>query len=413
MTQLINARLIDGTGATPVDNAVIAIDDSGRITHAGPGPGPAPTAGETIIDLGGRTVVPGFIDCHVHFGIGHVSELLEPPRHWASLAAFQTAQRLCQTLAAGVTTARDLGGLDAGYREAVAGGLVEGPRLHVAVRMISHTGGHADFTQPSGVDVDPLRPQPLTEIADSVGEARVATRRVIRDGADVIKVCATGGVSSPADQPDDEGLATTEMAAIVEEATRHRGRPVAAHAQGAAGIRNAVLAGVTSIEHGYGIDDETIDLMLEHRTVLVPTLTTAATIPKQGTVPDFLYQKKIRWSALAMERVAQAIARGVPIALGTDSGVSAHGQNLRELGHLVDLGLSPMGAIQAGTRVAARLLGLDTTLGTIEPGKLADLVVCRTDPLHDITTLADPDNILLVMQAGRTAKDSLSRYVSY
>jgi imidazolonepropionase-like amidohydrolase len=407
VTQLINARLIDGTGAKPVDDAIIAIDPSGRIVHAGASPAP-PAPGDTVVDLAGRTVVPGFVDCHVHFGIGHVSELLDPPRHWASLATFQTAQRLRRTLAAGVTTARDLGGLDAGYREAVATGLVEGPRLQVAVRMISHTGGHADFTPPSGVDIDALRPQPLTEIADSVSEARVAARRLIRDGADVIKVCATGGVSSPTDQPDDEGLATNEMAAIVDEATRHRSRPVAAHAQGATGIRNAVLAGVTSIEHGYGIDDETIDLMLEHGTVLVPTLTTAASIPKQGSVPDFLYQKKIRWSALAMERVAEAIRRGVPTALGTDSGVTPHGQNLRELAHLVDLGLSPMGAIEAGTRLAARLLGLDKTLGTLEPGKLADLVVCRTDPLHNITTLADPDNILLVMQAGHPIKNRLS-----
>ena len=148
--------------------------------------------------------------------------------------------------------------------------------------------------------------------------------------------------------------------------------------------------------------------MLEHGTVLVPTLTTAASIPKQGSVPDFLYQKKIRWSALAMERVAEAIRRGVPTALGTDSGVTPHGQNLRELAHLVDLGLSPMGAIEAGTRLAARLLGLDKTLGTLEPGKLADLVVCRTDPLHNITTLADPDNILLVMQAGHPIKNRLS-----
>ncbi|MCQ8193833.1 metal-dependent hydrolase family protein [Streptomyces rugosispiralis] len=407
MTQLINARLIDGTGTTPVDGATIAIDAFGRITHAGTGPGAMPAPDETVIDLGGRTVAPGFIDCHVHFGLGHVSELLEPPPHWASLATFQTAERLRRTLVAGVTTARDLGGLDAGYREAVTAGLVEGPRLQVAIRMISHTGGHADFTQPSGIDIDALRPQPWTEIADTVGEARIATRRVIRAGADVIKVCATGGVSSPTDQPDDEGLATDEMAAIVDEALRHRGRPVAAHAQGTSGIRNAVLAGVTSIEHGYGIDDETIDLMLEHGTILVPTLTTAATIPEPGSVPDFLYQKKIRWSALAMERVAEAIRRGVPIALGTDSGVTSHGHNLRELAYLVDLGLSPMGAIEAGTRVAARLLGLDTDLGTIEPGKLADLVVCRTDPLHGIASLADPDNILLVMQAGRLVKDRL------
>ncbi|MBL1119860.1 amidohydrolase family protein [Streptomyces sp. 110] len=407
MTQLINARLIDGTGATPVDGATIAVDAFGRISHAGTGPGPTPAPDETVIDLGGRTVTPGFIDCHVHFALDHVGELLEPPRHWASLATFQTAERLRRTLAAGVTTARDLGGLDAGYREAVTAGLVEAPRLQVAVRMISHTGGHADFTQPSGIDVDALRPQPWTEIADTVSEARIATRRVIRAGADVIKVCATGGVSSPTDQPDDEGLATDEMAAIVDEALRRHGRPVAAHAQGTTGIRNAVLAGVTSIEHGYGIDDETIDVMLEHGTTLVPTLTTAASIPERGSVPDFLYQKKIRWSALAMERVAEAIRRGVPIALGTDSGVTSHGHNLRELAHLVDLGLSPMGAIEAGTRVAARLLGLDADLGTIEPGKLADLVVCRTDPLHDIADLADPDNILLVMQAGRPVKDRL------
>jgi imidazolonepropionase-like amidohydrolase len=306
-----------------------------------------------------------------------------------------------ETLHAGVTTARDLGGIDAGYRDAVARGLIEGPRLHVALRLMSHTGGHADFRLPSGYDPSALL-DPFSELADDPAQVRVATRRLLREGADVIKVCATGGVNSPSDQPEDEGLTVEEIAAVVDETRRHRGRPVAAHAQGAQGIKNALRGGVTSVEHGYLIDDEGIDLMLEKSAFVVPTLSTFHVEREHFTAAA--YEKKMRMAEAAMDRLGEAVRRGVKVALGTDSGVFAHGQNLRELGHMVKLGLSPLEAIHAGTLNAAQLLGLDESLGTVEPGKIADLVVCDGDPVADIDVLGDPANVMLVMQEGRLVK---------
>ncbi|WP_017591422.1 metal-dependent hydrolase family protein [Nocardiopsis potens] len=401
-----NATLIDGTGAAPVADAVVAVAD-GVIGYAGPAAGaPEPAPGDTVEDLGGRTLLPGFIDAHVHFGIGDSRQILfnnaEIPR---SLHAFETADRMRRTLEAGVTTARDLGGTDAGFRTAQQRGLLSGPRLSLALRLVSHTGGHADFTLPSGVDLHACGAHSMAEIADSVQEARVAARRLMRDGADVIKVCATGGVSSPSDTPDDEGLTPEEIAAMAAEAARHGGRPVAAHAQGAAGIRNAVRGGASSIEHGYLVDDEGIDLMLEHGTYLVPTLATFDFEDRVHLMTEKAVRTKRALAGRTFERISEAVRRGVKVAMGTDAGISPHGANLAELGHLTRVGLSPMEAITAATRNAAELLGLADRVGTVRAGMLADLVVCDGDPLADIALPADPDNIVLVVQEGRTVKD--------
>ncbi|MEV0703280.1 amidohydrolase family protein [Saccharopolyspora sp. NPDC050389] len=206
------------------------------------------------------------------------------------------------------------------------------------------------------------------------------------------------------DQPDDEGLSLEEITAVVDEANRHGGRPVAAHAQGTAGVLNAIRGGVTSIEHGYGIDDECIDEMLARGTVLVPTLSAAMHSPERGTVPDYLYEKWVRWSEVAQKRLAHAFSRGVKVALGTDAGAAPHGANLRELAHMVTLGMTPMHAVEAGTRHAADLMGLGAELGTLEAGKLADLVVCDGDPLACIDVLADPAHVVLVAKEGRIVK---------
>ena len=401
---LTGARLIDGTGAAPVDGTAAVIED-GTFTYVGPTRSRPTVIGETVIDLAGRTLLPGFFDCHVHFlmdsNADFTGRLLsnEP-----TLTAFERARRMRETLHAGVTTVRDLGGIDAGYREAVARGLIEGPRLHVALRLMSHTGGHADFRLPSGFDPSELV-GPFSELADDPAQARLATRRLLRDGADVIKVCATGGVNSPSDQPEDEGLTIEEIAAVVDETNRHRGRPVAAHAQGAQGIKNALRGGVSSIEHGYLVDTEGIDLMLENGTFLVPTLATFHV--EDGLFAPGALEKKRRLAETAMDRLAEAVRQGVKVALGTDSGVGPHARNLRELGHMVKLGMSPLEAIRAGTLHAAQLLRLEESLGTIEPGKIADLVVCDGDPVTDIGILGEPDNIVLVVQGGSIIKDRL------
>lgn len=402
---LRGATLIDGTGGEPVPDATVVVK-GGRLEYVGSEQGcPTVTADQTM-DLRGRWIMPGFIDTHVHFLMDNNGDFTgRLLRDSPTVTVFERAKRMRSTLHAGVTTARDLGGIDAGYRDAVARGLVEGPRLHVALRLMSHTGGHADFRLPSGFDPCEVL-DPFNELADTADEAVLATRRLIRDGADVIKVCATGGVNSPSDQPEDEGLSEQEIAAIVAETQRHRGLPVAAHAQGTQGIKNAVRGGVSSVEHGYLVDDEAIDLMLERGTFLVPTLMTF-----HGPSEHFAasaVEKKARLWEVAMGNLTEAASRGVRIALGTDSGVRAHGQNLEELKHLTDIGLTPLQAIRAGTLDAAELMRLDSELGSLEEGKVADLVVCATDPLADIGSLADPAQILVVVQDGRVVKDELA-----
>jgi imidazolonepropionase-like amidohydrolase len=399
--------LLDGTGAAPVADAAVAVED-GTIVYTGPAAGaPASPPGERVVELGGRVLLPGFIDAHVHLGMEDSRELINNALdRTRSLHAFETGDRMRRTLEAGVTSVRDLGGADAGFRQAQERGLVRGPRMSLALRLMSHTGGHADFTMPSGVNLQECGGHTVVEIADSVQEARVAARRLMRDGADVIKVCATGGVSSPSDTPDDEGLTVEEIAAIVEETARHGGRPVAAHAQGAAGIRNAVRGGATSIEHGYLVDDEGIDLMLERGTFLVPTLATFDFEDRVHLMTPKAVETKRALADRTFERVSEAVRRGVRVAMGTDAGISPHGANLAELRHLVGVGLSPMEAIVAGTRNAADLLGVSDTLGTVEAGKAADLVVCDGDPLDDIALLGDPGRVVLVVQGGAVVKDT-------
>lgn len=397
------AVLIDGTGAPPLPDATVIVGEGGRIDYAGPSSCAPATPDATVLGLDGRTLLPGFFDCHVHMSMVPGRGLAEGLATDPLVDIFSTAARLRDTLHAGVTTIRDLGGTPEGFRTAIERGLIEGPRMRIAVKVIGHTGGHADCSLPSGIDAAPW----LTEIADTPDEVRLASRKVLRAGADLIKVCATGGMGSPHDDPDDEGLTKEEMRAAVDEGRRHRGRPVAAHAQGAAGIRNALLAGVTSIEHGYGISDELCELALEQNAFLVPTLATAFRPLDATTMPDYHYRKKSRWAGLTKENIALAISRGLPIAVGTDAGVTPHGQNLRELSYLVELGMEPMAAIVAGTRTSAALLGLDETVGTVEAGKVADLVVADGDPIADIGILGRPERIVLVAQAGVIRKNQL------
>jgi imidazolonepropionase-like amidohydrolase len=408
MLRVENARLVDGTGTVPVADAVIVSDAAGTLTYAGPAATAPPVPGDAstvrIIDAGGRTVLPGFFDCHTHLAYAQGS----PPGRRGELdpvlVTYDTATRLRQTLDAGITTARDLGGLSTGFRTAVETHRIVGPRLHTAVRIISHTGGHADFRLLDGTD---LSGGEMAELADTVDESRLAVRKVIRAGADVIKICASGGMASPYDQPEDEGLMEEEIRAVVDECRRHGGKPVAAHAQGTAGILNAIRGGVTSIEHGYGLDERALDLAGERGTFVVPTLSTVFAGIDKELMPEHHYQKKVRWSGITKENIARAIEQGARIALGTDAAVCPHGQNLLELRFLVDLGMDPMTAIVAGTRVSAELLGLSDQLGTLTAGKTADLILCDGDPLADIGVLGDPGNIVCVVQDGVVRKDLL------
>jgi imidazolonepropionase-like amidohydrolase len=400
--RLTNVRIIDGTGGPPIEDGVLEVTSDGVIGFVGSA-AEAPDGGDADVrDLRGRTLLPGFIDCHVHLGFALANGPYHRLQNDPALIHLESAARIRATLEAGITSARDLGGLSLGFREAIERGLIPGPRLKLAVSPISHTAGHGDFHVPGG-EVAYTVPE-LIELADTVEEVRRATRRVLRQGADLVKICTSGGMGSRHDHPDDEGLRLDEVRAIVDELDRHGGKPVAAHAQGRVGILTALRGGVTSVEHGYGIDDEGLDLLEERGAFLVPTLSTVFAIDKEKMQP-YHYAKKVKWSEITKRNIGHAIARKAKIALGTDAGVCPHAQNLRELGHLVELGMSPMDALIAGTRTAAEALGISDEVGTLETGKLADLVVTDADPLRDIHALADPARIEIVMKAGVIMKD--------
>jgi imidazolonepropionase-like amidohydrolase len=402
--RITDAQLIVGDGTPPLDDAEVHTDDAGLLTYAGArDSAPPPQADADVVSVSGGTLMPGFFDCHIHFHLDGLWGMAMRPDEYPPVHVFETAKRMRETLDAGVTFARDLGGTGAGFRVAQERGLITGPRLQVAVRLLSHTGGHADQTLKSGFDPVSLCGEGQ-EICDTPDEARLSVRRVLRDGADLIKICTSGGISTPADQPEDEGLSEAEVAAVVDEARRHRLRPVAAHAQGAEGIKNAIRGGVTSVEHGYLIDDEGIELALRHGTFLVPTLSAFSSLEDGRTMPADARSKALRIAEEKDRRISEAIRQGVKIAVGTDAPAALYGGTLGELHRLVELGMSPMKAIIAGTSAAAELCGVSDTLGTVEVGKAADLAVCARDPLGDISVLDDPGNIVLVIQGGRIVK---------
>ena len=410
MTDLLlrDVRLIDGTGTAPRPETDVLVSD-GVIAAVGPAgtvvPGAA-TADPTrlaVLDGAGRTLLPGFLDCHVHVSTSPGGDTLGTVLAPESLLTLRSVPHLSATLDAGVTTARDLAGADSGFRDALDQGLVRGPRLQVAIRILSITGGHGDWRTIEGVALD--TGPGAGAVADSPAEFVRAVREVLRQGADWVKVAATGGMGSPRSHPESGGLSEPELRAVVEEADRHGGVGVAAHAQGAAGIAAAVRAGVRSVEHGYLVDDATIDLMGERGTWLVPTLSTLTRPVADGVAP-WVAAKRRALKDAARERLHAAISAGVPVALGTDAGIAPHGTNLTELALLVEHGLSPAAAIVAGTSGAARMLGLADQVGTVAPGLRADLVLTDVDPLTSIDALADPRNVRVVVQDGRVVKDA-------
>lgn len=398
---LEHGLLVEGLGSAASSDGGVLIDTAGRIAWSGDMADlPELPSGIIRRDVGGAAILPGFIDCHVHLGNGAAErDALKSATLPQTYRTLQVLDALRKTLHAGVTTVRDLGGADTGIKMAVDQGLVAGPRMLVAITPIGPTGGHGDHCYPSGLDITGLSGIP-SGIADGEVECRKKARAVLRAGADVLKVFSSGGVWSPRDQPDDDGLSESETRVVVEEARRHRGKRVASHAQGRSGIINAIRGGVASVEHGYQIDEEGIELMLERGTYLVPTLTTATTSPDRTLAPPYAYDKKLQWMEIAQACVPRAIAAGVRVAMGTDCGVVQHGRNLEELKLLVDFGLSPAQALRAGTVDAAELLGLSNDIGSLSPGKRADIVVAACDPLSDISSLSDARTIRLVLKDG-------------
>ena len=408
-TVLKAARLFDGRGETAIRNAVIVVTD-GKIQSVGSGL--AVPAGATVIDLGDATLLPGFIDAHTHLTGESTANWLQGAMDGMRRVVAETAVRATEyarrTVMAGFTTVRDVGSgdyIDVGLRNAIEAGVVPGPRMLVAVHSLGARGGHCDNT---GFPYMLFGTEPGMADGIAAGAAgfRDAVRFQVKYGADVIKVCATGGVLSLSDEVDTPQLTQEEMDALVDEAHRLR-KKTAAHAHGAEGAKVAIRAGIDSIDHGSFLDDEAVRMMKERGTYLVPT----AMAVKHVTGSNRTYPPEIAAKAKAAGEAhgaafRRAIQAGVKIALGTDSGVSPHGLNAQEFGLMVDHGMSPAAALRAGTSVAAALLGLDRVVGTLEAGKQADIVAVPGDPLADIHAT---EKVLFVMRGGKVYRDDRAR----
>ena len=384
-TLLRGGRVFDGTGSPPAEADVLV--EEGHILEVGPG-----LDGDEAVDVGGRYLLPGLFDCHTHVTLSDVNllGLLQAP---FSYRFFQTVRNLAATLRVGITTVRDAAGADAGVKQAVEDGLVPGPRLQISVALLSQTGGHGDGWFRSGQVVSfwPTYPGMPDGLVDGPEAMRRKVRELVRAGADVIKVATSGGVLSPTDDPRHAHFRDDELTALVAEAAA-AGRWVMAHAQAADGIKAAVRAGVRSVEHGIYLDDEAIGLLLDRGAWLVPTLVAPrgvlAAAEAGMAITDAARRKAVEVAEAHADSFRRAVAAGVKVAMGTDSGITPHGRNLAELELMAKGGMTPAQVLAATTSSAAELLGLSGELGTLEPGKRADVVVVDGDPF-ELATVAD------------------------
>ena len=402
---LVGGRVIDGTGKDPLEDSVLIVSGP-VIQKIGRKDQVKIPRDLEIVDVSGKTIMPGMIDCHCHisFTTMIIEKRLFTPR---TVEIFQAAEMMKRTLHAGFTTIRDAGTLnDVGFRQAVEMGLVEGPRLVVAGGLVQ-TGGHMDLYYPCHVELPFLG----GEMCDGVPEVRKAARKMLREGFDFIKVSTSGGVGHPGDSPWYTEWTLEELKAIVWEASA-RGKAVMAHAIDNQGIKNAVLGGVWSVEHGSCLDDEAIQMFLDTGTYLVPTLSVMEGLSERGEGGGFAPRLKTdvkRVRHAHFESIKKAAAAGVRIATGADAIVEEmHGKNARELDLLVRHGLTPMQAIVAATKTASEVCRVDDKVGTLESGKLADLLVVDGNPLNDISILEQKSRLLLIMKEGCIYVDTLA-----
>ncbi len=399
---LIHAgRLIDGHAGAAMSAKTLVIDGK-TIVEIADGY-LEPTGGDEVIDLKDSTVLPGLMDMHTHLThqaskSGYMERMQLNPGDYA-IRSVVYAER---TLMAGFTTVRDVGdryNLSAALRDAIAQGIVPGPRIFTATQSLATTGGHADPTNGMRADLQG-DPGPKEGVVNSAGDARKAVRQRYKDGADLIKITATGGVLSLAKNSQNPQFSEEVLRALVATAGDY-GFHVAAHAHGAEGMKRAIRAGVKTIEHGTYMDDEAMQLMIEHGTYHVPTIMAGKWVEEKAAVdgyfPDVVRPKAAAVGPAIAGTFAKAYAAGVKIAFGTDSGVSPHGQNAQEFVYMVEGGMPPMEAIQSATAVTAELLGIEAEVGTLEAGKLADVIATRGDPLADIGVLQD---VAFVMKEG-------------
>ena len=398
-TYLHCGRLIDGIAAT-AQNEMTIIVEGNKIIDVRKGY-QTPPSGAKLIDLKNKTVIPGLIDAHVH-----ISSETSRNRYSEGFTlnpedfAFRSVGYAERTLMAGFTTVRDLGGnIALSLRNSINAGYIKGPRIIAAGKSIATTGGHADPT--NGVNRELMGdPEAKEGVINSPEEARKAVRQRYKEGSDVIKITATGGVLSNAKDGAGAHFTEDEIRAVVTTAKDY-GYKVAAHAHGAEGMKRAIRAGVNSIEHGTFMDDEVIQLMKQHGTWYVPTITAGKAVADSAKIPGYfpplVAPKALETGPKIQQTFAKAYKAGVKIAFGTDAGVFAHGKNYKEFEYMVEAGMPPMAAIKSATVSGAELLGLSDKIGSIEKGKLADIIAVDGDPLNDIKVMKD---MVFVMKEG-------------
>ena len=400
-TLVLCGSLIDGISDTPKREITVIIEGD-RIAAVQAGY-VAPATGDKVIDLKNATVMPGWIDCHVHLdqqnsATSYGEAYTMNPGDWALQSAFYAKK----TLLAGFTTVRNVGdhaGSTLALRKAVKSGWVDGPRIYTAGRTIATTGGHADPTNGRSLELMG-DPGPNVGVINGPDEARKAVRQHYKEGVDLIKITATGGVLSLATNGQNAQFTPEELHAIIETAHDY-GLKVAAHAHGTEGMKRAIEAGVDSIEHGTFMTDEIITLMKQHGTYYVPTISAGRFVAEKaksdGYFPAIVRPKAMLIGPLIQATFQRAYQSGVKIAFGTDQGVAPHGENAKEFQYMVEAGMPPMKAIQSATMEGAKLIGVDKELGSVEAGKYADLVAVPGDPLADIKLM---QQVSFVMKAG-------------
>ena len=398
------ARLFDGKSNAVVTPGLVVVT-GGKIT--GVGAGSTIPSGAQVIDFGDATLLPGFIDAHTHLTYQYSDDYnqhrLDTLQKTIAERALDASVNARVTLMAGFTTVRDVGSsdyLDVGLRNGIRNGDVPGPRMLVTVYALGATGGHCDHEDGFREGLFGREAGPLQGVINGPEQARYAVRLDHKYGADMIKVCASGGVLSPTDDVDTPQLTQEELNAIVDEAHALR-RKTAAHAHGAEAAKRAIRAGIDSIEHGSFLDDEALDMMVKHNTYLVPTLMAIQGIQEKFDrgvhMPPAIEAKAHAAMAAIHSTFQRAMVKGVKIGLGTDAGVYPHGRNAEEFHQMVDLGMKPVDALKAGMSSDAELLGLADKIGTLEAGKFADVVAVPGDPTQSIRQV---EHVFFVMKEG-------------
>jgi imidazolonepropionase-like amidohydrolase len=398
------ARLFDGKSNSLITPGLVVVT-GGKI--AGVGSAASIPTGAEVIDLGDATLLPGFMDAHTHLTMSFSGDFrqreLDRLQKTIAEQALDASVNARVTLMAGFTTVRDVGSsdyLDVGLRNAIRAGIVPGPRMLVTVHALGSTGGHCDYQGGYRQGIFGHEAGPLDGVINGADQARYAVRLDHKFGADIIKVCASGGVLSPTDDVDTPQLTQEELNAIVDEAHSLR-RKTAAHAHGAEAAKRAIRAGIDSIEHGSFLDDDALDMMKQRGTYLVPTLMAIQglqeLLDRGDYVPPAIAAKAHAATNAIHSTFQRALAKGVKFGLGTDAAVYPHGRNAEEFHQMVDFGMKPIDALKAGTSSDADLLGLADKIGTLESGKLADVVAVPGDPLQNIR---QTEHVLFVMKEG-------------